>query len=53
MIGVVCVLAIFVFPLSFSINIYLISSIEKVLELSVKSLALSKSAISYNDMHMI
>lgn len=43
MIGVVCTLVLFVLPLNLSVNIYLISSIDRLLELSLKSFMLSKS----------
>lgn len=43
MIGVVCVLAMFVLPLNLSVNIHLIGSVEKALQWSVKRLWWLKS----------
>lgn len=53
MIGVVCVLAMFVLPLNLSVNIHLISSTEKILQWSVKYFELSKNVTPYNDMDII
>lgn len=53
MIGVVCVLAMFVLPLNLSVNIHLIGSVEKTLQWSVKHLGLLKSVMPYKDMDFI
>lgn len=53
MIGVMCALAMFVLPLSLSVNIHLISSVEKILERSIKCLGFAKCVVPYNDMDVI
>lgn len=53
MIGVVCVLAMFVLPLNLSVNIHLIGSVEKTLQWSVKYLGLLRSGMLYRDMDFI
>lgn len=52
MIGVVCVLALFVLPLNLSVNIHLISAVEKVLQWSIQYFGLLKNVTPYTDTDM-
>lgn len=53
MIGVVCVLAMFVLPLNVSVNVQLIGSVEKALQWSVKRSGLLRTVMPYKDMEFI
>lgn len=53
MIGVMCMLAMFVLPLNLSVNVHVISSVEKILQRSIKCLGLAKSVVPYDDMDII
>lgn len=53
MIGVVCALALFVLPLNLSVNIHLISFVDRLLEMSLKCFMSSKSVVPYKNMDMI